>query len=194
MGLQLVRLTPVRPTYIDIIFRSKQFRNTSSAILPKIGNLNEIYPHAPRPLVPRVPHASAPLRQRLGAPPRFPTLDVCFPTTHECFPTLDDVSTRSMGVSTRSMGVSIHSMVFPYTRWCFHTLDGCFNTLDGCFPTLDGCLPKRTRTRGTRSFVVSVDLDMGYILQEILKIYKNFFYFFENFSKKKVLKKIIFLF
>ena len=168
-----MRLTPVRPTYIDIIFRSKQFRNTSSAILPKIGNLNEIYPHAPRPLVPRVPHASAPLRQRLGAPPRFPTLDVCFPTTHECFPTLDDVSTRSMGVSTRSMGVSIHSMVFPYTRWC---------------------LPKRTRTRGTRSFVVSVDLDMGYILQEILKIYKNFFYFFENFSKKKVLKKIIFLF
>ena len=105
--------------------------------------------------------------------PRFPTLDVCFPTTHECFPTLDDVSTRSMGVSIHSMGVSIHSMVFPYTRWC---------------------LPKRTRTRGTRSFVVSVDLDMGYILQEILKIYKNFFYFFENFSKKKVLKKIIFLF
>ena len=84
-----------------------------------------------------------------ATPPRFPTLDGCFPTTHECFPTLDDVSTRSMGVS-------IHSMVFPYTRWC---------------------LPKRTRTRGTRSFVVSVDLDMGYILQEILKIYKNFFYF-----------------
>ena len=68
----------------------------------------------------------------------------------------------------------------------------CFLTLDVCFLTLDGCLPKRTRTRGTRSFVVSVDLDMGYILQEILKIYKNFFYFFENFSKKKVLKKIIF--
>ena len=111
------------------------------------------------------------------------------------------VSPRSMCVSPRLTSVSPRSMmfpharwVFPHARWTFPTLDGCFNTLDGCFPTLDGCLPKRTRTRGTRSFVVSVDLDMGYILQEILKIYKNFFYFFENFSKKKVLKKIIFLF
>jgi hypothetical protein len=90
------------------------------------------------------------------------------------------VSIRLMGVSIRLMGVSIRLMGVSHTRWVF--------------PTLDGCLPKRTRTRGTRSFVVSVDLDMGYILQEILKIYKNFFYFFENFSKKKVLKKIIFLF
>ena len=145
LGLQLVRLTPVRPTYIDIIFRSKQFRNTSSAILPKIGNLNEIYPHAPRPLVPRVPHASV-----------LPSYASVLPSYASVHPT------------------------FPHARWTF--------------PTLDGCLPKRTRTRGTRSFVVSVDLDMGYILQEILKIYKNFFYFFENFSKKKVLKKIIFLF
>ena len=173
-----VGVTPVPPTCIDIFFRSKQFRNTSSAILPKIENLNEIYPHAPRPLVPRVPHASVLPSNASVHPPHFPTLD--------------DVSPRSM--------------MFPHARWCFHTLDGCFHTLDGCFHTLDGCfptidgcfhtldgcLPKRTRTRGTRSFVVSVDLDMGYILQEILKIYKNFFYFFENFSKKKVLKKIIF--
>ena len=147
----------------------------------------------PTPRVPSFRESRTPRPPFGNAPVPFGNAPVR-PTTHECFPTLDDVSTRSMGVSTRSMGVSIHSMVFPYTRWCFHTLDGCFNTLDGCFPTLDGCLPKRTRTRGTRSFVVSVDLDMGYILQEILKIYKNFFYFFENFSKKKVLKKIIFLF
>ena len=117
------------------------------------------------------------------------------------------VSPRSMCVSPRLTSVSPRSMmfpharwvfpharwVFPYTRWCFHTLDGV-SIHSMVFPYTRWCLPKRTRTRGTRSFVVSVDLDMGYILQEILKIYKNFFYFFENFSKKKVLKKIIFLF
>jgi hypothetical protein len=136
-------------------------------------------PHAPRPLVPRVPHASV-LPSYASVLPSYASVHPTFPHARWTFPTLDG---------------------------CFNTLDGCFNTLDGCFPhsmgvshtrwvfpTLDGCLPKRTRTRGTRSFVVSVDLDMGYILQEILKIYKNFFYFFENFSKKKVLKKIIFLF
>ena len=181
-----VGLTLVPPTYINIFLRSKQFRSTSSAILPKIGNLN---PTHPPPLS---------LRQRPGTPryaPRFPTthecfptLDGCFPTTHECFPTLDGCFPTTHECFHALDGC------FPTLDGCFPTLDGCFHTLDGCFPTLDGCLPKRTRTRGTRSFVVSVDLDMGYILQEILKIYKNFFYFFENFSKKKVLKKIIFLF
>jgi hypothetical protein len=110
----------------------------------------------------------------------FPHARWTFPTLDGRFPTLDGRFPHSMGVSIRLMGVSIRLMGVSHTRWVF--------------PTLDGCLPKRTRTRGTRSFVVSVDLDMGYILQEILKIYKNFFYFFENFSKKKVLKKIIFLF
>jgi hypothetical protein len=104
-----------------------------------------------------------------------------FPTLDGCFHTLDDVSTRLMGVyrSVREHAVR--------GRWVFLDMGYILQEI-----TLDGCLPKRTRTRGTRSFVVSVDLDMGYILQEILKIYKNFFYFFENFSKKKVLKKIIF--
>ena len=128
-------------------------------------------------------YSQATLRYSQATPrctPTFPHARCVFPTLDVCFPTLDGRFPHSMGVSIRLMGVSIRLMGVSHTRWVF--------------PTLDGCLPKRTRTRGTRSFVVSVDLDMGYILQEILKIYKNFFYFFENFSKKKVLKKIIFLF
>ena len=134
LGLQLVRLTPVRPTYIDIIFRSKQFRNTSSAILPKIGNLNEIYPHAPRPLVPRVPHASV-LPSYASVLPSYAPVRPTFPHARCVFP-----HARWMFPHARWTFPTLDGR-FHTTHECFPTLDGCFNTLDGCFNTLDGCFP-----------------------------------------------------
>jgi hypothetical protein len=57
------------------------------------------------------------------------------------------------------------------------------------------CLTKCSVSCGTRSSEVFVWFIHGrYILHKILKIYKNFFYFFRSFSKKKAFKKIKFFY